>query len=112
MRKRELMTAADVRGAWAIMPTPAKAGSDDWRAADTVDLDETARAAFRVHLVAHSMGSLIDEQHYGMIQANAQRGPLVSLKGLCCSCITFLASKVTSIGFSCAIVRRSYPNDV
>ena len=47
----------------------------------------------------HSMGSLIDEQHYGMIQANAQRGPLVSLKGLCCSGIAFLASKGTSIGF-------------
>ena len=45
MAKRDLMTAADVRGAWAIMPTPAKPGAEDWRATDTVDLDETARAA-------------------------------------------------------------------
>ena len=45
MAKRDLMTAADVRGAWAIMPTPAKPGAEDWRAANTVDLDETARAA-------------------------------------------------------------------
>jgi trans-o-hydroxybenzylidenepyruvate hydratase-aldolase len=43
-KKRSLMTVNDVQGAWAIMPTPAKPGSEDWRSEDTVDLDETARA--------------------------------------------------------------------
>jgi hypothetical protein len=41
--KRKLLTADDVNGAWAIMPTPAKEGASDWRMEDTVDLDETAR---------------------------------------------------------------------
>ncbi|MEM7543621.1 MAG: dihydrodipicolinate synthase family protein [Pseudomonadota bacterium] len=44
MGNRELLTAADISGAWAIMPTPAKDGAQSWRSADTVDLDETARA--------------------------------------------------------------------
>lgn len=39
-----LMTVDEVQGAWAIMPTPATADANDWRATDTVDLDETARA--------------------------------------------------------------------
>jgi len=38
------MTAADVSGAWVIMPTPARADADRWDAIDTVDLDETSRA--------------------------------------------------------------------
>ena len=38
------LSAADIKGAWAIIPTPAKANASDWRATDTVDLDETARA--------------------------------------------------------------------
>jgi trans-o-hydroxybenzylidenepyruvate hydratase-aldolase len=42
-KKRELLTIGDVNGAWAIMPAPAKAGAEDWRNEDTVDLDETAR---------------------------------------------------------------------
>lgn len=37
------MTAEDVNGVWAIIPTPAKAGADHWSATDTVDVDETAR---------------------------------------------------------------------
>ncbi|ALE55172.1 MULTISPECIES: dihydrodipicolinate synthase family protein [Paraburkholderia] len=44
-RQKRLLTVEDIKGAWAIMPTPAKAGADDWRMADTVDLDETARVA-------------------------------------------------------------------
>lgn len=44
MAKNTLMTVDDVRGAWAIMPTPAKDNAGDWREAQTVDLDETARA--------------------------------------------------------------------
>jgi trans-o-hydroxybenzylidenepyruvate hydratase-aldolase len=43
-RKRDRLTTADIQGAWAIMPTPAKAGASDWRANDTVDIDEAVRA--------------------------------------------------------------------
>lgn len=45
MARQELLSANDIHGAWAIMPTPALPGADDWRATNTVDLDETARAA-------------------------------------------------------------------
>jgi trans-o-hydroxybenzylidenepyruvate hydratase-aldolase len=44
-RKRDRLTAADIQGAWAIMPTPAKADASDWRATSTVDIDEAVRAA-------------------------------------------------------------------
>jgi trans-o-hydroxybenzylidenepyruvate hydratase-aldolase len=43
-RKRDRLTAADIQGAWAIMPTPAKSDASDWRAANTVDIDEAVRA--------------------------------------------------------------------
>lgn len=43
MAKRTLLTANDVKGAWAIMPTPSKPNASDYRATDTVDLDEAAR---------------------------------------------------------------------
>jgi trans-o-hydroxybenzylidenepyruvate hydratase-aldolase len=44
MRERSArLTAADINGAWAILATPAKDNASDWRAEDTVDLDETAR---------------------------------------------------------------------
>lgn len=42
-KTKKLITVDDIVGAWAIVPTPAKPGADDWRAEDTVDLDETAR---------------------------------------------------------------------
>jgi trans-o-hydroxybenzylidenepyruvate hydratase-aldolase len=42
-RKSGRLTAADIHGAWAILPTPAKDNASDWRAEDTVDLAETAR---------------------------------------------------------------------
>jgi len=42
--KRNLMTVDQVQGAWAIMPTPATDDASDWRASETVNLDETARA--------------------------------------------------------------------
>jgi dihydrodipicolinate synthase/N-acetylneuraminate lyase len=38
-----MMTAKDIKGALAIMPTPAKEGAERLDATDTVDLDETAR---------------------------------------------------------------------
>jgi trans-o-hydroxybenzylidenepyruvate hydratase-aldolase len=43
-RKRDRLTVADIQGAWAIMPTPAKADASDWRSESTVDIDETIRA--------------------------------------------------------------------
>lgn len=48
MSKRTRLTAQDVNGAWAIIPTPAKANASDWRSTDTVDLDEAARAVERL----------------------------------------------------------------
>jgi trans-o-hydroxybenzylidenepyruvate hydratase-aldolase len=42
--RQKLLTIDRVQGAWAIMPTPARADASDWRVTDTVDLDETARA--------------------------------------------------------------------
>lgn len=44
-RKARLLTVDEVQGAWAIMPTPARDNASDWRVADTVDLQETARVA-------------------------------------------------------------------
>jgi trans-o-hydroxybenzylidenepyruvate hydratase-aldolase len=38
------LTAADIQGVWAIVPTPSNADVDDLDAANTVDLDEAARA--------------------------------------------------------------------
>lgn len=43
MKNRELLSAADINGAWAIVPTPSRPGAEDWRATDTVDLAETER---------------------------------------------------------------------
>ena len=40
-----MMTAQELKGALAIMPTPAKEGADRLDATNTVDLDETARLA-------------------------------------------------------------------
>ena len=42
MRDR-LIHPRDIRGAWAIIPTPATDDASDWRATQTVDLDEAAR---------------------------------------------------------------------
>jgi len=40
---KQRLTAADVHGAWAMLATPAKPNASDWRAENTVDLEETAR---------------------------------------------------------------------
>ena len=42
--RRTRLTADDVQGVWAIIPTPSKPNAADWRADNTVDLDEAARA--------------------------------------------------------------------
>lgn len=38
-----MLKANDLRGLYAIIPTPAKPGAERWDATDTVDLDETGR---------------------------------------------------------------------
>lgn len=38
-----MLSATDLRGLYAIIPTPAKPDADRWDATDTVDLDESAR---------------------------------------------------------------------
>jgi len=43
-----MMKPSDLRGVYAIIPTPAKAGADRWDATDTVDLAETARVVNRL----------------------------------------------------------------
>lgn len=43
MPRRARMSAADVHGAWAIVPTPAKPGAERWTMTESLDLDETAR---------------------------------------------------------------------
>ncbi|MCK9510832.1 MAG: dihydrodipicolinate synthase family protein [Pigmentiphaga sp.] len=42
-QKHPHITANDIHGAWAIMPTPATPDASSWRSKNTVDLDETAR---------------------------------------------------------------------
>lgn len=41
---RKLLTVEDIKGCWAIIPTPATPDAGDINASFTVDLDETARA--------------------------------------------------------------------
>jgi len=43
-----MLTARDLRGMYAIIPTPAKEGADRLDAVDTVDRDETARLVHRL----------------------------------------------------------------
>ena len=38
-----MLTAKDIRGLCALVPTPCKEGADKWNATDSVDLEETAR---------------------------------------------------------------------
>jgi hypothetical protein len=43
-----MLSAQDLRGMYAIPPTPAKPRADRWDATDTVDLDEAARFTERL----------------------------------------------------------------
>jgi trans-o-hydroxybenzylidenepyruvate hydratase-aldolase len=43
MASKARLTAEDIKGAWVILPTPAKENVADWDAASTVNLDETVR---------------------------------------------------------------------
>jgi trans-o-hydroxybenzylidenepyruvate hydratase-aldolase len=42
-KRRNLLTIEEIKGCWAIMPTPATPDASNWRQSDTADLDETAR---------------------------------------------------------------------
>ena len=53
-----MINAQDLKGVLAIMPTPAKEGSDRLDATNTVDLDETAR-------IAESLGARRRHRHHG-----------------------------------------------
>lgn len=52
-----MLQATDLRGVYAIIPTPAKAGADRWDATDTVDLQETVRVLNQ--LIADGVNGLI-----------------------------------------------------
>ncbi len=52
-----MLRPTDLRGVYAIIPTPAKDGADHWDAVDTVDLVETERVINR--LVADGVSGLI-----------------------------------------------------
>lgn len=54
---RQLLTVDEVRGCWAIMPTPATPDAGDWRVQDSVDLDETARTAEK--LIAAGVDAIV-----------------------------------------------------
>jgi len=57
------LTAADIRGAWAILPTPALPGASDWAMTSTVDLAETARIV--EGLIAAGIDGLMSLGTYG-----------------------------------------------
>ena len=52
-----MLTANDVRGMYAIIPTPATEDADRWAATNTVDLDETERLVEK--LIADGISGLI-----------------------------------------------------
>jgi trans-o-hydroxybenzylidenepyruvate hydratase-aldolase len=52
-----MLKPADLRGVYAIIPTPAKDGADRWDAVDTVDLAETERVVDR--LIGDGVSGLI-----------------------------------------------------
>jgi len=52
-----VLQADEIKGVYAIVPTPAKEGADHWSATDTVDVDETARLVDK--LIADGAGGLL-----------------------------------------------------
>lgn len=57
MSRNGLLDVRDIKGAWAIIPTPSKPGASDWRSTDTVDVDETV----------HMVNMLIDSGINGIL---------------------------------------------
>lgn len=60
---RSLLSAQDIKGIVAIMPTPVLVGADSWDARGVVDLDETARGADR--LVSDGVDCLLVNGTFG-----------------------------------------------
>ncbi len=52
-----MLQADEIKGVYAIVPTPAKEGADHWSATDTVDLEESARMIER--LIADGADAII-----------------------------------------------------
>lgn len=61
--KAERLTAADIQGAWVIMPTPSTPDASDWRSTHTVDLDETARIV--EELIAAGVDGILSHGTFG-----------------------------------------------
>ncbi|PRF53899.1 aldolase [Burkholderia multivorans] len=57
------LTAADIQGAWVIMPTPSTPDASDWRSTHTVDLDETARIVDE--LIAAGVNGILSHGTFG-----------------------------------------------
>ncbi|CAJ0903247.1 Trans-O-hydroxybenzylidenepyruvate hydratase-aldolase [Ralstonia sp. LMG 32965] len=57
------LTAADIQGAWVIMPTPSTPDASDWRSTHTVDLDETARIV--EELIAAGVNGILSHGTFG-----------------------------------------------
>jgi dihydrodipicolinate synthase/N-acetylneuraminate lyase len=54
---KSLLQADEIKGVYAIVPTPAKEGADHWSATDTVDVEESARMVDK--LIGDGVGGLI-----------------------------------------------------
>ena len=66
-----MLTATDIKGVYAITPTPAKEGAERWDATDTVDLDEdVAREVLLAVVDFARLHALVrhPEAHAGMIK--------------------------------------------
>jgi trans-o-hydroxybenzylidenepyruvate hydratase-aldolase len=61
--KAPQLSAADIAGAWAILPTPATPNASDWRENNTINLDETARVV--QGLIAAGIDGLLSLGTYG-----------------------------------------------
>lgn len=57
------LSAADIQGAWTIMPTPSTPDASDWRSTHTVDLDETARVV--ENLIASGVNGILSLGTFG-----------------------------------------------
>ena len=55
--------ASEIRGAWPILPTPAKDNASDWRESNTVDLVETERVVEA--LIASGVNGMLSLGTYG-----------------------------------------------
>nr|AZI70977.1 1,2-dihydroxybenzylpyruvate aldolase [Marinobacter maroccanus]AZI70998.1 trans-o-hydroxybenzylidenepyruvate hydratase-aldolase [Marinobacter maroccanus] len=63
MKKTPRLTADDIHGVWAIMPTPATPDASDWRSSYTVDLTETARIV--EELIAAGVNGILSMGTFG-----------------------------------------------